>query len=43
MRMVDIWKVKGKVRQGEQEAVHEKVSMVDDSKTDCLMLSYLFS
>ena len=43
VRMVDIWKVEGKVRQGEQEAVHEKVSMVDDSKTDCLMLSYLFS
>ena len=43
VRMVDIWKVEGKVRQGEQGAVHEKVSMVGDSKTDCLILCCLFS
>ena len=43
VRVVDIWKVKGKVRQGEQEAVRVLVSMVDNSKTDCLMLCCLFS
>ena len=38
VRMVDIWKVEGKVRQGKQGAGHVIVRMVDESKTDCLIL-----